>query len=181
MVWTVVQLLISGVQSAGWLGINFTVGTSYERAAPLAEKNAAARYHLLRSQISLHNWSGFHTHNRYYMLRSFNDIILFVTSFRNLTSVALMDRLPKKILYRNAIFFLYFVVHDSRCGLCLCPCSSGKRISFLFKRENPYERISKFAPRNRSMANMKIVSGGGNPQLKLRHEPCWLGSLASYS
>jgi hypothetical protein len=31
------------------------LGTSCERAAPLAEKNAAARYHVLRSLISLHN------------------------------------------------------------------------------------------------------------------------------
>jgi hypothetical protein len=37
------------------LDIHFTVGTSYERAAPLAEKNAAARHHVLRSLISLHN------------------------------------------------------------------------------------------------------------------------------
>jgi hypothetical protein len=33
---------IPGVQSVGWLDIHFTVGISYERAAPLAEKNAAA-------------------------------------------------------------------------------------------------------------------------------------------
>jgi hypothetical protein len=46
---------ISGVQSAGWLDIHFTVGTSCERAAPLAEKNASARHHVLRSLISLHN------------------------------------------------------------------------------------------------------------------------------
>jgi hypothetical protein len=37
------------------LDIHFTVGTSCERAAPLAEKNAAARHHVLRSLISLHN------------------------------------------------------------------------------------------------------------------------------
>jgi hypothetical protein len=35
--------------------IHFTVGTSCERAAPFAEKNAAARHHVLRSLISLHN------------------------------------------------------------------------------------------------------------------------------
>jgi hypothetical protein len=35
--------------------IHFTVGTSCERAAPLAEKNAAALHHVLRSLISLHN------------------------------------------------------------------------------------------------------------------------------
>jgi hypothetical protein len=46
---------LTGVQSAGWLDIHFTVGTSCERAAPLAEKNAAARHHVLRSLISLHN------------------------------------------------------------------------------------------------------------------------------
>jgi hypothetical protein len=34
---------------------HFTVGTSSEIAAPLAEKNAAARHHVLRSLISLHN------------------------------------------------------------------------------------------------------------------------------
>jgi hypothetical protein len=34
---------------------NFTVGTLCERAASLAEKNAAARHHVLRSLISLHN------------------------------------------------------------------------------------------------------------------------------
>jgi hypothetical protein len=31
------------------LDIHFTVGTSSERAAPLAEQNAAARHHVLRS------------------------------------------------------------------------------------------------------------------------------------
>jgi hypothetical protein len=41
------------VLSAGWLDIDFTVGTSYERAVWLAEKNAAARHHVLRSLISL--------------------------------------------------------------------------------------------------------------------------------
>jgi hypothetical protein len=46
---------ISDVQSAGWLDIYFTVGTSCESAAPLAEKNAAARHHVLRSLISLNN------------------------------------------------------------------------------------------------------------------------------
>jgi hypothetical protein len=46
---------ISGVQSAGWLDIHFTVGTSCERAAPLAEENVGARHHVLRSLISLHN------------------------------------------------------------------------------------------------------------------------------
>jgi hypothetical protein len=34
--------IIPGVQSAGYLDIHFTFGTSYERAAPLAEKNSAA-------------------------------------------------------------------------------------------------------------------------------------------
>jgi hypothetical protein len=34
-------LFVPVVQSAGWWDIHFTVGTSYERAAPLAEKNAA--------------------------------------------------------------------------------------------------------------------------------------------
>jgi hypothetical protein len=33
----------------------WTVGTSCERAAPLAEKNAAVRHPVLRSLISLHN------------------------------------------------------------------------------------------------------------------------------
>jgi hypothetical protein len=37
------------------MDIPFTVGTSCERAAPLAEKNVAARHHVLRSLISLHN------------------------------------------------------------------------------------------------------------------------------
>jgi hypothetical protein len=32
-----------------------TVGTSSESAAPLAEKNAAARHYALRSLMSLHN------------------------------------------------------------------------------------------------------------------------------
>jgi hypothetical protein len=52
---TVQDGIILGVQSAGWLDIHFTVGTSCERAAPLAEKNAAAQHHVLRSLISLHN------------------------------------------------------------------------------------------------------------------------------
>jgi hypothetical protein len=46
---------ISGVQSAGWLDIHFTVATSCERAAPLAEKNSTARHHVLRSLIRLYN------------------------------------------------------------------------------------------------------------------------------
>jgi hypothetical protein len=37
------------------LDIHFTVGISREKAAPLAEKNAAARHQVLRSLISLHN------------------------------------------------------------------------------------------------------------------------------
>jgi hypothetical protein len=45
---------IPGVQSAGWLDIHFTVGISCERAAPLAEKNVAARHHVMRNLISLH-------------------------------------------------------------------------------------------------------------------------------
>jgi hypothetical protein len=44
-----------GVQSAGWLDIRFTVGTSCERAAPLGEKHATARHHVLRSPISLNS------------------------------------------------------------------------------------------------------------------------------
>jgi hypothetical protein len=48
---TLLLLLIPGVQSAGWLDIHFTVGTICERAAPLA----AARHHVLRSLIRLHN------------------------------------------------------------------------------------------------------------------------------
>jgi hypothetical protein len=51
----IVNLIILGVQSAGLLDIHVTVGTSCERAAPLAEKNAAVRHHVLRSLISLHN------------------------------------------------------------------------------------------------------------------------------
>jgi hypothetical protein len=47
--------VLPGVQSAGCLDIHFTVGISCKRAAPLAKKNAAARHHLLRSLISLHN------------------------------------------------------------------------------------------------------------------------------
>jgi hypothetical protein len=35
------------------LDIHFTIGTSCERAAPLAEKNTAPRHHALRSLISL--------------------------------------------------------------------------------------------------------------------------------
>jgi hypothetical protein len=37
------------------MNIHFTVGISCERAALLAEKNAAARHHVLRSLISLNN------------------------------------------------------------------------------------------------------------------------------
>jgi hypothetical protein len=44
-----------GVQSAGWWDIHFTAGTCCERAAPLADRNAAARHHVLRTLISLHN------------------------------------------------------------------------------------------------------------------------------
>jgi hypothetical protein len=39
---------------ADWT-FHFTIGTSTERAAPLAEKVAVARHHVLRSLISLHN------------------------------------------------------------------------------------------------------------------------------
>jgi hypothetical protein len=49
------SVILSGVQSAGWFDIHFTVGTFCERAAPLAEKNAATRYHVLRSLINVHN------------------------------------------------------------------------------------------------------------------------------
>jgi hypothetical protein len=37
------------------MGIHFTVGISCEIAAPLAEKNAAALHHILRSLISPQN------------------------------------------------------------------------------------------------------------------------------
>jgi hypothetical protein len=46
---------IWGVWSAGWFDIHFAVGTSCERAVPLAKKNATARHHVLRSLIRLHN------------------------------------------------------------------------------------------------------------------------------
>jgi hypothetical protein len=45
---------ISGVHSAGWLYIHFTAATSWERVAPLTEKNDASRHHVLRS-LSMHN------------------------------------------------------------------------------------------------------------------------------
>jgi hypothetical protein len=48
-------LELPGVQSAGWLDIHFTVVISCERAASLAEKNSAARHHVLRRLINLHN------------------------------------------------------------------------------------------------------------------------------
>jgi hypothetical protein len=51
---------VSGVQSAGWLDIHFTAGISCERAASLAEKNAAVRHYVLRSLISLHNEHSVH-------------------------------------------------------------------------------------------------------------------------
>jgi hypothetical protein len=44
---------ISGAQSAGLLDIHFTVGTSCERAAPLAEKNAAVQHHVLGSSVDV--------------------------------------------------------------------------------------------------------------------------------
>jgi hypothetical protein len=45
------------------LDIHFIAETSCERAAPLAEKNAAARHHALRNLISLHNKHRvFHSH-----------------------------------------------------------------------------------------------------------------------
>jgi hypothetical protein len=50
-----IRAYISGVQSAGWLDIHLTVGTSCERDEPLAEKIAAARHQVLGSLISLHN------------------------------------------------------------------------------------------------------------------------------
>jgi hypothetical protein len=50
-------LNILSVKSAGWLGIHFTIGTSCERAAPLAEKNAAAQRHVLRSPDKPAQWT----------------------------------------------------------------------------------------------------------------------------
>jgi hypothetical protein len=44
---------IDGVQSAGGLDIHFTARTSWGSAALLAEKNSAARHHVLRSLITL--------------------------------------------------------------------------------------------------------------------------------
>jgi hypothetical protein len=41
---TLHKINILGVQSAGLLYINFTVGTSYVRATPLAKKNVAAGF-----------------------------------------------------------------------------------------------------------------------------------------
>jgi hypothetical protein len=46
---------VTGVQSAGWLDIHFTVGISCVRAAPLAGKHGDWRHHLLTYLISLHN------------------------------------------------------------------------------------------------------------------------------
>jgi hypothetical protein len=43
----------------------FTVGISCERSAPLAEKNAAARHHVLRSLINLHNEHPIYSHGDY--------------------------------------------------------------------------------------------------------------------
>jgi hypothetical protein len=45
--------IISGVLSAGWLDIHFTVGISCESASPLAEENAAAHHHVPRTLKSL--------------------------------------------------------------------------------------------------------------------------------
>lgn len=47
--------IVSGVQSADWVDIHFTVRTPCERAVPLVKKNAAMRHYVLRSLISLHN------------------------------------------------------------------------------------------------------------------------------
>jgi hypothetical protein len=56
--------IISGVESAGSLGIHFTIGTSCERAAPLAQKNAAARHRALKNLINLHNEHRVHYHGK---------------------------------------------------------------------------------------------------------------------
>jgi hypothetical protein len=61
------------VQSSGWWNIHFTVGISCERAAPLAEKNAAARHQLLRSLISLRN-----EHSIYICVLSLYRSLMFV-------------------------------------------------------------------------------------------------------
>jgi hypothetical protein len=53
-VWIGVLNLLT-TYTVGWFDIHFTVLISCERAAPPAEKNAAARHHVLRSLISLHN------------------------------------------------------------------------------------------------------------------------------
>jgi hypothetical protein len=57
-------------------GVHFTFGTSCERAGPLAEKNAAARHHVLRRLISMLNerrvyiYIYTNTHNRARFLRA---------------------------------------------------------------------------------------------------------------
>jgi hypothetical protein len=48
--------IISDVETAGWLDTHFIVGTYYERATPLAEKNAAyqtSQYVMPRGAIFL--------------------------------------------------------------------------------------------------------------------------------
>jgi hypothetical protein len=70
-----------GVQSAGWLAIHFTVGISCERAAPLAEKNTAARHHVLRSLINPAQWTPYITSQK-----EWNDIHALKARFHILTS-----------------------------------------------------------------------------------------------
>jgi hypothetical protein len=57
----IVILIILGVQSACWLDVHFTVGTSYERAAPLVEKMPprayqTSQYVVPRGGIFLGKW-----------------------------------------------------------------------------------------------------------------------------
>jgi hypothetical protein len=63
------------------LDIEFTPGTSCERAAPLAEKNAAARHHVLRSLISLHNEHRAQKHVLYGQFEGFSRVILTARDF----------------------------------------------------------------------------------------------------
>jgi hypothetical protein len=66
------------------LDVSFIVGTSYERAAPLAEKNVAVRHHVLRSLISLHNEDPIYTGlnaSGFVSRRQFNGCVLITWKY----------------------------------------------------------------------------------------------------
>jgi hypothetical protein len=102
-------IFVPGVQSAGCLDIHFTVGTSYERAAPLAEKNAAAglsdfSYVVPRGGIFLGKWRS--------TFAGSSDGKMNVQSACALISVTCCDYSEHSFLILVPVFYLSFVTRS---------------------------------------------------------------------